>query len=49
MTEINFKGIGIFMINITVITLNTFGKLSRGCYVHVFLVVFMQLVYKLFL
>ena len=36
--ESNFKGIGIFMSNITVITLNRFGKWSRGCRVHVFLV-----------
>ena len=36
--ESNLKGIGIFMSNITVITLNKYGKRARGCCVHVFLV-----------
>ena len=36
--ESNLKGIGIFMSNITVITLNKYGKPARGCCVHVFLV-----------
>ena len=37
--ESNLKGIGIFnMSNITVVTLNKFGKRARGCCVHVFLV-----------
>ena len=30
--ESNLKGIGIFMSNITVITLNKFGKRARGCW-----------------
>ena len=35
--ESNLKGIGIFMSNITVITLNKFDKRARGSCVHVFL------------
>ena len=31
------KGIGIFISNITAITLTKFGKRARGCCVHVFL------------
>ena len=41
--ESNLKGIGIFMSNITVITLNKFGKRARVCCVHVFLVKSMSL------
>ena len=37
--ESNLKGTGIFISNITVITLNKFGKRARGCCVHVFLVI----------
>ena len=36
--ESNLKGIGIFMSNITVITLNKYGKRARGSCVYVFLV-----------
>ena len=42
----NLKGIGIFMSNITVITLNKFGKRARGCCVHVFLVITFLLSHK---
>ena len=35
--ESNLKGIGIFISNITAITLTKFGKRARGCCVHVFL------------
>ena len=38
LTRIKFWGIGIFMSNITVITLNKFGKRARGCCIYVFLV-----------
>ena len=38
LTRIKLEGIGIFTSNITVNTLNQFGKQVRSCCVHVFLV-----------
>ena len=38
--ESNLKEIGIFICNITVITVNKFGKRARGCCVYVFLVLY---------